>query len=974
MTIESEVSSKTFEGNDSSTTFTIPFRVFEEGDIEVLLADNGSSSVVPENEYSVELLDPGAIITYPLVGDPLATGKSLVIRRDMDFTQNIDIQNNSDFLAELIEAGLDRLTVQNQQQKEEIARAVKVFPGSEQTADELIDLLVESAESASTDAGIASASAIAAAEAAEDAEGFKNDVETSSTDIAINSTYRKTHTNPVERQTVLTGKDDFFYAGNNAKDSTGYHNTTVLYAGDNLKQKILTGLDMGDGYDAEWSTVPATDNSDTGEEWDGGLSWGKQRNGEGSHLIVDSLRGSDKPIGTSSNQTQEYWYSPSFDNTFIDGYNELAFDGNSGTTLNNTGKTYALWNFRTTHRIKGLTSASKPYWTHYNPTTGFFITVYEGVSPSSQIVPLPSELTSDVAVDNYPKMVIIKSLEQTYNWYVFDDERGFNNSMYLNDASASIASSEIGSVTTSGVTVSGQAVNDGTRMFMMIGFCTGQGYFDVGSVQNTEASFELPDVGFNWLLMKEYDTTAYWTIQDAKRGFTTTSILFPNDTEGEASSVPSASGLTGTTVSLNSSGYDLIYLAAKMDFIQELTLKASSEEPLIATLASGYDSQGAIDSIVEMTGDSNVITDGVPVAGTIVPDATHYLYMDLDDADEDNPVVSFGVTLERPEVHEGNEDSWNIVQGHYEIDSLTSQGTYGIATAPDVYDGNYTVQKAFDGEKGSGVSYSYYHSATSGVLTDKWFNYEFINERVVDYFNYAITDSTDGAMTAFNVIGSIDGTFTDNGGSYYDVGSYSDINWIGGTTPEEKTFIPNGVDKDVPIKHFRIKPLNTIVGGAFFFIGELEIFTKNTNFNTKDYLMKSPAGTPIKRLYLGEFETDADGDIVKTLQYPFGTEWESEVYDINASTAYSFENPFKTSMICTDTLIRESEEYAWVLSSLMFNGIYFGIEQLNHNKDILGLYTHEYLSPVNGHSAEPKPFSNNDITSGQLKIKLRRDF
>lgn len=166
MTISSELSSKTWNGNDSATLFSFTFKIFSVDDIELWFTDtDGESTAVDSADYSVALIDSGAggaEITYPASGSSLstlATGEKLTVRRDMAFTQETDFQNNTDFLAEIIEEGLDRLTVQNQQQKEEIERAVKVSPGEEQTADELIQTLIDSAASSSADAIAADASA-----------------------------------------------------------------------------------------------------------------------------------------------------------------------------------------------------------------------------------------------------------------------------------------------------------------------------------------------------------------------------------------------------------------------------------------------------------------------------------------------------------------------------------------------------------------------------------------------------------------------------------------------------------------------------------------------------------------------------------------------------------------------------------------------------------------------------------------------
>ena len=138
-----------FNGNGSNTSFPFTFKVFSTADVEVITADVGGVETlrVLDSDFSVTLnpdqdASPGGTITYPVSGSPLATGETLVVTGDLEYSQETDIPTGGDFDPGVMEDALDRLTMQVQQLKEQLSRAVKVQVTSSTSPDDLVDELV----------------------------------------------------------------------------------------------------------------------------------------------------------------------------------------------------------------------------------------------------------------------------------------------------------------------------------------------------------------------------------------------------------------------------------------------------------------------------------------------------------------------------------------------------------------------------------------------------------------------------------------------------------------------------------------------------------------------------------------------------------------------------------------------------------------------------------------------------------------
>ena len=122
-----------FNGNGSATSFAFTFKVFAEEDIRVVIADvdGVESTLMLNSDYSVTLngdqvANPGGSITYPLSGDPLATGETLTAAGALEYDQPADIPDGGNFNPTALENELDRIVMQVQQLAEENDRSVRL--------------------------------------------------------------------------------------------------------------------------------------------------------------------------------------------------------------------------------------------------------------------------------------------------------------------------------------------------------------------------------------------------------------------------------------------------------------------------------------------------------------------------------------------------------------------------------------------------------------------------------------------------------------------------------------------------------------------------------------------------------------------------------------------------------------------------------------------------------------------------------
>lgn len=119
-----------YAGNGVTTVFPFTFKVFQAADLVVTetTAAGVTTTLVLNTDYTVTGagLDAGGSITRIGATSPPPTGTTGLIRRVVALTQTADIRNQSAFYASVHEDVFDKLTMADQQQEEEIGRAVQL--------------------------------------------------------------------------------------------------------------------------------------------------------------------------------------------------------------------------------------------------------------------------------------------------------------------------------------------------------------------------------------------------------------------------------------------------------------------------------------------------------------------------------------------------------------------------------------------------------------------------------------------------------------------------------------------------------------------------------------------------------------------------------------------------------------------------------------------------------------------------------
>jgi len=123
MTVSSSISSVSYSGNGSTTVFSYTFKIFADSDLVVSLRDNATGASTTQTlttDYTVSNAGSvsGGNVTF--VTSP-ASGKTVIIRRVLPYTQETDYVENDPFPAEAHENALDKLTMLTQQNRDEDA-------------------------------------------------------------------------------------------------------------------------------------------------------------------------------------------------------------------------------------------------------------------------------------------------------------------------------------------------------------------------------------------------------------------------------------------------------------------------------------------------------------------------------------------------------------------------------------------------------------------------------------------------------------------------------------------------------------------------------------------------------------------------------------------------------------------------------------------------------------------------------------
>lgn len=158
MSLPYNTSRALFEGNGVAVRFPFTFKVWNSGQLRLMVEDPTGALQAVQAE-AVELEESGGVVTYRREGQPLPSGWKLAVLRNMSFTQGVDLLSGTRFDPQVIEDQLDQATAERQQLLEEVGRAIKVPPSSDNPPELLADMIFEARDQAEGSAVRAKSSA-----------------------------------------------------------------------------------------------------------------------------------------------------------------------------------------------------------------------------------------------------------------------------------------------------------------------------------------------------------------------------------------------------------------------------------------------------------------------------------------------------------------------------------------------------------------------------------------------------------------------------------------------------------------------------------------------------------------------------------------------------------------------------------------------------------------------------------------------
>jgi hypothetical protein len=126
MTVSSSTNRVSYAGNGSTTVFPYTYKIFDQDDLTVILrAANGTETTKTiVSDYTVSGVGSAGGGNVTMLTAP-ATGEALVVLREQDLIQELDIVPNDPFPADSLEGALDKLTFMVQQHEETLGRTIK---------------------------------------------------------------------------------------------------------------------------------------------------------------------------------------------------------------------------------------------------------------------------------------------------------------------------------------------------------------------------------------------------------------------------------------------------------------------------------------------------------------------------------------------------------------------------------------------------------------------------------------------------------------------------------------------------------------------------------------------------------------------------------------------------------------------------------------------------------------------------------
>ncbi len=289
-----------------------------------------------------------------------------------------------------------------------------------------------------------------------------------------------------------------------------------------------------DYFNTKLYTGNGSTQSITGVGFQPDLVWLKERSSTSNHQLGDAVRGATKYIQPNTTDGE------GTDSNRFSSFNSDGFTQGANNGVNESGQTYASWNWKANGQGSSNTDGSiNTTYTSVNTTAGFSISTYTGNGTNNA--------TIGHGLGAVPKMMIFKILSSADDWTVYHASLGATKKIDLNSTGATSTVPEIFNDTepTSSLITFGThgRTNTNGQNYIVYCFAEKTGYSKFGSyVGNNNADGNFVYLGFKpaFVIAKNSTQAGYsWELFDNKRN-TTDGVgnviqkrLFPDSSSGD---------------------------------------------------------------------------------------------------------------------------------------------------------------------------------------------------------------------------------------------------------------------------------------------------------------------------------------------------------------------------------------------------------------------------------------------------------
>lgn len=134
-----------YEGNGVQTEWPFTFKVFTKEEILVKKISSGGEVVLTlDVDYTVSGAGTdsgGGFVTYPILGSELAVGEFIVLKPNLEYSQDLILLNQNTFPPKPVEYAMDRLAMQIKQVAEQLSRSLQLTDAYDGDAESFIELI-----------------------------------------------------------------------------------------------------------------------------------------------------------------------------------------------------------------------------------------------------------------------------------------------------------------------------------------------------------------------------------------------------------------------------------------------------------------------------------------------------------------------------------------------------------------------------------------------------------------------------------------------------------------------------------------------------------------------------------------------------------------------------------------------------------------------------------------------------------------